>query len=180
MTQQKMSRADAPKKQKKDSAAKTLKSKPAPLEKKSVQRSFRLTEDANEILKAIKDSKEQHGLTQDAFIVKAIRDCAEKMLGKDAIPASPEKILETRFDYLERVASKTAWEALCKNDSKKAQRMYDIAEELELDPQNMSQKCVTLYKKRYKGGKSNKALWQTAAFAVKFKFKVEDGADDDE
>ena len=87
---------------------------------------------------------------------------------------APPKVPDGDFDaeYLERNVSQWLWKELCGKNPGKAQRMYDIAEELELDSQNMLEECVALYKERHDAKVSDKKLWKTVALAVKFGFKL--------
>ena len=173
MSKPKMSRTDAAKKPKQDSAAKKS-PKPkltVPEEKKS--RAFRLTADAHEVLKAVKESKKQHGLRSlDAFVALAICDFGKKLLGDDCpvLREAPAEYLAERLAYLEREMVEKAWKRL---GHSRAKRLYEMVKELELNPYNvdMGKAQAWATKKKLKGLPKKQQII-TAALAVRFKLSL--------
>ena len=168
MVKPKTRHVNAPKKSIKNSAPKKS-LKPEITLKKEVQRSFRLPADVNDILTAVKDSKKQHGLTQAAFVVAAIRKYGRKVLG-DAVPASPEEVLEARLEYLERYVSQILWEAMGKRKPNMAKSLREHVAETGHSPYSRNFKELDKLRKGEEKSEVDDTDWITAAFAEEFDF----------
>ena len=138
------------------------------------QRSIRLTAGAITVLEKVKAKKMQHGMSQEAFVSKAIRKYGKEVLG-DAFPALPDSQAEyaaERLEYLERVVSKVAWDAMCEADLGRAKNVRRRVAETAHTP--FSRNFKELNKLRKAGGKDpvDDIDWTTAAFAEKFEFPL--------
>jgi len=137
--------------------------------KSKKQRSFRLPEDSLNILKEVSENKAQHGLSREAFVAKAIRVYGQQVLG-NAVPASPEDVLEARLDYLERLVSEIAWDSMCEASLGRAKTLRRCVVKTGQNP--FSRNFEELKKLRVAKGEQavDDIAWITAAFAEKFGF----------
>ena len=84
------------------------------------QCSFRLPDDAFDILAAVAENKAQHRMTKEEFVARAIRKYGKEVLG-DAMPAlrhAPAEYVDERLKYLERLVIAPKWAEFLESEEK--------------------------------------------------------------
>ena len=139
------------------------------------QRSFRLTADASAVLTALKKSRNGHGMTQEAFVAKAICEYGKQVLGK-AFPLlreSPAEYVAERLEYLERIVIRHEWENFAKGEPKLAKLLITMVEELQLVPYPLDKGRAKAWIEKQRGSEAQEIKQKNAslaAYARKFGF----------
>jgi len=115
------------------------------------QRSFRLTNDAFDVLKVVTDNKKRHGMTQATFVAKAICKYGKEILG-DAFPALreiPAEYMTTRLEYLERMVVKQRWNELTKAAPLRTKDLTSMIQKFQFEPYAVDMETANAWRKKH-------------------------------
>jgi hypothetical protein len=124
------------------------------------QRSFRLPDDALNVLKEVTAKRKQHGLSQEAFIAEAIYEHGRKVL-KDAFPAlrnAPAEYVAARLEYLERIIIKQRWQKLANSKAASilAPDLTSMIQKFQFEPHAVDMEKADAWRKEHGKGKIKK------------------------